>query len=343
MTTNKIIFIKKNNLFLKIMSNMKNKYFIIDYKFYNKNNYIKDLFFKKNFYFIKNSELDKNIIVANNIIIDLLRKNFRKDCNLISIGGGVTGDIGGFVASIYFRGINFINVPTTLLSMVDSSIGGKNALNIKENKNIIGTIYLAKYIIICSFFLKTLSIETYKEGLSEIIKIGIINNKKLFFYLNKRKVFYLNKLIFYSIISKIEVFKKDLYDKNLRMILNLGHTFAHSIEKISHNKISHGKAVFLGLFIIAFLSYKFFYLKKKIFFNIILLLRFFFRFDKLFCLINFKKLYNNIKYDKKNFDKYLKIILIGNFEYCFSKKIKLIYLKKLINKEEIISELVKLA
>ncbi|MGX7582869.1 3-dehydroquinate synthase [Candidatus Vidania fulgoroideorum] len=327
---NNILFIRKIKNISLLLKKIKRKYFIVDYILYLRNKlFIKSLFKKNNYFIVKNSEFSKNFSTINKIVKDLLLKGFKKDCNLICIGGGVVGDISGFIASIYYRGINYINVPSTLLSMVDSSIGGKNAINVKKSKNILGTIYFPKYIIIFKKFLKTLNNRNYLEGFSEILKISIINNKNLFNYLNKYNIKII-KLIFYSILSKISIIKKDLLDKNYRMLLNLGHTFGHSLEKTTKNYFSHGESVFLGIFISSFISYKKFYLKKKTFYNIILLLKKYIILKKYLKLINFKYFLNNIKYDKKNFSKYLKFILIKKIKFCNIVKINVSNLKKIL-------------
>ncbi|MGX7576547.1 3-dehydroquinate synthase family protein [Candidatus Vidania fulgoroideorum] len=339
MKINNILFIKRNHSLINFINKIKNKYFIVDFNLYKKNLFLKKII-KKNFFFIKKSEYDKNIKSVNKIVLDLLNNNFHKDCNLICIGGGVVGDLGGFISSVYFRGINYVNIPTTLLSMVDSSIGGKNGINIKRNKNILGTIYFPKLIIIFENFLKTLKKSTFLEGFSEIIKISIINNKNLFNELNK---FLFNKnlkTIFYSILSKIKIIKKDIYDKNIRFLLNLGHTFAHSIEKVTKNKVNHGNAVFLGILISSYISYKLFFLKKKFFFNIIYLLKKYNNLKKNLFELNYYEIYNNLKYDKKNFLKYLKLVLISE-NGCFLKKTNLLFLKVFFCKKNI-SELVNL-
>ena len=190
-------------------------------------------------------------------ILDLmLQKNFsRNDC-IIAVGGGITGDITAFAASLFKRGINFINIPTTLLSQVDSSIGGKTGVNTKNGKNLIGTFYQPKIVISDTNFLKTLNKREIICGYAEILKHSIIANKKFYLYLDKNvnkvlnlKSPYIEKSIFESCKIKKSIVEKDENEIGLRKTLNFGHTFAHAYEatlKYS-TKLNHGEAVILGI------------------------------------------------------------------------------------------------
>ena len=201
----------------------------------------------------ENNKSQKSI---DKILKILLDKNFsREDC-LISIGGGITGDIGGFAASIFKRGMKFINIPTTLLSQVDSSIGGKTGINTLYGKNLIGSFYQPNLVISDSEFLKTLKKRELICGYGEILKHAIIANKNLFFYLNKNffniislKKPFIEKTIFESCKIKKAIVEKDEKEKDLRKVLNFGHTFAHSYEASLNfsKKLNHGEAVLLGI------------------------------------------------------------------------------------------------
>ena len=202
------------------------------------------------------NEKNKNMNFVNKILQILLKKNFsRQDC-VISIGGGITGDVTGFAASLYKRGLNFINIPTTLLSQVDSSIGGKTGVNTKEGKNLIGSFYQPKIVISDIEFLKSLPKREIICGYGEILKHSLILNKNLFKYLNSNssKIFnlkspFIEKAIFESCKIKKKVVQKDEKEKNIRKILNLGHTFAHAFEATLgySRKLNHGEAVILGI------------------------------------------------------------------------------------------------
>ena len=219
---------------------------------------VKKSLIKKNLtmYFFKASEKNKSQNSVNKILEILLSKNFsREDC-LVSVGGGITGDISGFAASLFKRGLKFINIPTTLLSQVDSSIGGKTGINTRYGKNLIGSFYQPNLVISDIEFLKTLPKRELICGYGEILKHSLIANKKFFYFLDKNsvKIFklsssHIKKAIFESCKIKKQVVEKDEKEKGLRKILNFGHTFAHAFEAtLSYsNKLNHGEAVILGI------------------------------------------------------------------------------------------------
>ena len=206
--------------------------------------------------FIKANEKNKSQKTINVILENLLNKNFtRNDC-LITIGGGITGDIGGFAASVCKRGVKFINIPTTLLSQVDSSIGGKTGINSKYGKNLIGSFYQPKLVISDINFLKTLPKREITCGYGEILKHSLISDKNFFkfLYVNISNILnlktpFIEKVIYKSCIIKKEVVEKDEKEKNLRKILNFGHTFAHAYEaSLGYTRqLNHGEAVILGI------------------------------------------------------------------------------------------------
>ncbi|MGX7576969.1 3-dehydroquinate synthase family protein [Candidatus Vidania fulgoroideorum] len=326
--SSKIIFTKLIKI-KKIIN--KNCFIIIDKK-------IKK-FKKKSNYIIKNENC-KNINTIKKIANKMIKSKCNKNTKIICIGGGVTGDISGFISSIFMRGIKFYNIPTTLLSQVDSSIGAKNGVNLFA-KNLLGTIYITNKIFICFDFLKTLKKKVFYDGFSEIIKISIINNKKLFNYIIENKKIIkkkIKKIIYYSIKSKIKIIEKDLYENNLRIFLNLGHTFAHSIEKVLKYNISHGNAVYIGILMSSLLSYELNYLKKKSLYLIFKIIKFFFK-KILFFLnkLNMNEIKRNFKVDKK-YDGKIKLIVINKIGKVIVKRIKI---KKIKIKIKKIGELVK--
>ena len=202
------------------------------------------------------SEKNKNQKNIDDILSILLNKNFNRNDCVISIGGGITGDISGFAASIFKRGLKFINIPTTLLSQVDSSIGGKTGINNKHGKNLIGTFYQPSLVISDIIFLKSLPKREIICGYGEILKHAIISDKKFFSFLDKNgsQIFNLKsplieKAIFKSCSIKKKVVEADEKEMGIRKILNFGHTFAHAYEatlKYS-KKLNHGEAVILGI------------------------------------------------------------------------------------------------
>ena len=211
---------------------------------------------KKTIYYFEANEKNKNQKNVDIILNILLNKNFsRNDC-LVAIGGGITGDICGFVASSFKRGLNFINVPTTLLSQVDSSIGGKTGINTRHGKNLIGSFYQPKLVVSDTNFLKSLPKREVICGYAEILKHSLISNIKLYKFLDKNvdkilnlKSPFIEKSIIESCKIKKKIVEKDEMEKNLRKSLNFGHTFAHAYEATLSfsKKLNHGEAVILGI------------------------------------------------------------------------------------------------
>lgn len=203
-------------------------------------------------YVIVNGEKSKN---GQNFlkICDFLAENhITKSDLIIALGGGVVGDLAGFVSASYLRGIKFIQVPTTLLAAVDSSVGGKTAIDIESGKNLVGAFYQPKLVLCDYSTLSTLKPEIFTDGCAEVIKYAVIGNKKLFNHLLERgKDFDLEYVISECIKMKRDIVEKDEFDSGERQKLNLGHTIGHSVELCSNFKISHGSAVAIGLAIIA--------------------------------------------------------------------------------------------
>jgi len=229
---------------------------------------------KKNLstHYIKASEINKNLDSVKKILEILLKNNFsRNDC-LISIGGGISGDISGLAASLFKRGLKFINLPTTLLSQVDSSIGGKTGVNTKFGKNLIGSFYQPSLVVSDINLLKTLPKREIICGYGEILKHSLIASKTLFNFLDKNIISILNlkspfieKAIFESCKIKKNLVEKDEKETNLRKTLNFGHTFAHAYEASLNysNKLNHGEAVILGIQSALKFSIKNNFLKQK--------------------------------------------------------------------------------
>lgn len=196
-------------------------------------------------------ENSKNWEMAGKIGQELAKREFDKDSVIIALGGGVVGDLAGFVASFYKRGVNFIQIPTTLIGQVDSSIGGKTGVDIPEGKNLFGTFWQPKAVLIDTDFLKNLPEEEIKNGLAEVIKHGVIQDAELFKYLeenySKRPEGFYLKIIKKSVEIQAKIVAKDEKEKELRKILNYGHTIGHAIESAEQYQIPHGRAVGLGM------------------------------------------------------------------------------------------------
>ncbi len=215
-------------------------------------------FDKNRIIIIKDGEKYKNLKTIEFILNKLLdNKIERKDC-IIAFGGGVVGDMAGFCASSVLRGVDFIQIPTTLLSQVDSSVGGKTGFNNKHGKNLIGAFYQPKKVLIDTNVLNTLSDKDFQCGMGEVIKYAFIEKScnakeyfnlfELFENINPNEVKNKIEEIIYACVSlKAAVVEQDEKENGLRAILNLGHTYAHAIETISNYKIAHGQAVAAGI------------------------------------------------------------------------------------------------
>ena len=204
---------------------------------------------------IKPGEQSKSFSNFQMILNKLAKKKYdRSDC-VVAIGGGVVGDLSGFVAASYMRGIDYIQIPTSLLAQVDSSVGGKTAINIESGKNLVGAFKNPKLVLISSALLKTLPEREFKSGIAEIIKYGLINNKKIFNIFDmqhklilKRNQRVIEELIYESVKTKAKIVTEDERELGIRAILNFGHTYGHAIEAINNYKnILHGEAVAMGM------------------------------------------------------------------------------------------------
>ncbi len=189
--------------------------------------------------------------------LDLLVNNdFKRDDLVIAFGGGVVGDLAGFLAASYMRGISLLQIPTTLLSQVDSSVGGKTAINHTQGKNLIGAFYQPERVIIDSDFLKTLPLRELKTGIAEVIKYGIIFDEDFFSFLedHKEAIYNLNSNSIVHIVNKSCKIKADIViedqkEHGRRALLNFGHTIAHALEAVSeYDEFTHGEAVAVGMY-----------------------------------------------------------------------------------------------
>ena len=242
----KILLVIDKNIDKKIIN-----YMIHDLKITNK---------KLNILYIKGSKINKNLKTFYTILNTLFENKFTKNSVLISCGGGVVGDVSSLVSSLYLRGLIYLHVPTTMTALIDSCIGGKTGVNYRNIINSIGNYYHPNKVYISKNVLKYLPEREYKAGIPELIKCGLINNKKILDLLennkniNERNFIFLKNIIKLALKTKIKFFINDIYEKNERLKLNFGHTFAHaiesSLEKLSKNKgdiLRHGEAVGLGL------------------------------------------------------------------------------------------------
>jgi 3-dehydroquinate synthase len=303
---------------------------------------------KISFHYFNSSEKNKSQKSIDNILSILLSKNFNRNDCLISIGGGITGDVSGFAASLFKRGLKFINIPTTLLSQVDSSIGGKTGINNKYGKNLIGAFYQPSLVISDIIFLKSLPKREIICGYGEILKHAIIADKKFFTFLDINgsqildlKSPLIERAIFKSCSIKKKIVETDEKEMGIRKILNFGHTFAHAYEATLDysKKLNHGEAVILGIKTAAkfslssnILSIKEFNLIE----NHLKKLSLPKNINKFFSIKNLNKILYFMKKDKKNNTNKINLVLlkkIGSPIYKMQfdeKKINLFLKKELI-------------
>ena len=204
---------------------------------------------------IPDGEKFKNMKTLNYILDETFKLNPDRKCAIIAFGGGVVGDLAGFAASVFLRGINYVQVPTTLLAMVDSSVGGKTAVNHAAGKNLIGSFWQPKFVWIDTKFLSTLPDREYIAGCGEIAKYGYIGKKDSFDFIMqnfekicRRAACETEEAIIRSIQIKAKIVSRDETETGERALLNFGHTFAHAFEKIyGYGTLLHGEAVMLGI------------------------------------------------------------------------------------------------
>jgi len=268
----------------------------------------------------KAGEENKNHNTVSNIYNFLLDNKFDRDSVIVALGGGIVGDVAGFVASTFMRGISFIQIPTTLVAQIDSSVGGKVGINFENKKNIIGSFYSPKLVYINAETLNTLPEEIFSAGLSEVVKHGLIMDKDYYRYLqiNQEDIKKRDKNILKNVISgsckiKLSIVKQDERENNIRQILNFGHTVGHAIEHVTNFKLSHGHAVAVGMVAEAYLSYHLNNLTKDELDDIIKTL-------KSFCLPThitqhgdiINEIYNAMLFDKKVKNNTLNIIMLNS-------------------------------
>lgn len=254
---------------------------------------------------VPSGEEAKTLASCNKLIDQLFEEGFGKTSLLIAIGGGATTDAVGFVASIYMRGISLLLIPTTLLGMVDAAIGGKTALDTSFGKNLLGTTYHPKAVLIDLDILKTLPPKEVQNGMAEVIKMGLIFDPAI---LGATK----EKQIELAIHAKIATIEKDPTEKGLRRILNFGHTIGHALEKISDYRLRHGEAVAIGSLAAAHLSMQLGFLPEQEFKKI----------EKLYPPFSLPsnytrdKLFETMRHDKKAIDGAIRFVLIDRIGHA---------------------------
>ncbi len=275
-------------------------------------------------------EASKSFSVAYRMYGSMIEADVDRSWNLLAVGGGVIGDLGGFIAASYFRGIPVIQLPTTLLAMTDSAIGGKVAINHPLGKNLIGFFHLPELILIDPSYLKTLPQREIYSGMAEVVKYGFIADEPFFSFLDLHfsditslQEPFLTEAIKKSAFIKADVVEKDFRETDgLRATLNFGHTFAHGLEKLAEYRyLRHGEAVTIGMVCALFLSFNLGYLDPHSLERGLALLKKF-RFPKgvvkrRFVAIDSERLLENMLSDKKKLDKKLRFVLLKKLGEAF--------------------------
>ena len=303
-------------------------------------NRIKEIFSENkncDLFIMKDGEKNKNYGYAEDFLNDLLSKGHTRNSVIIGIGGGVVGDFSGFIASVYMRGISLIHIPTTLLAMVDSSIGGKVAVNISTGKNIIGAFHQPEMVISELDFIHTLPEIEFKNGITEVLKHSIIGEERLLTILLENDLNSLKKtnniedIVYLSVLFKGKVVQEDEKESGRRAILNFGHTVGHAIESFFEYKgITHGEAVAFGLLIESEISRRIGWLtdsEKEVISDLIKKYGLIYNKYK----INSEDIIKHMKYDKKNIAGKINFVLLkGLNNPVYNQNIDIDLLKEII-------------
>ena len=226
-----------------------NALFLVDENVYN---LYYELFSQTDCFVFRAEEKRKNFDSVKDVLSFFKKKKVHRKNVLVSVGGGITGDVGGFAASVYMRGIPFVNIPTTFLSMVDSSVGGKTGINFDGVKNLVGAFYQPQKVFIDTDFLDTLSDEEFMSGFAEVIKYAAIFDRNFFDELKRPENLQNSEFLRYVIRKcceiKAEIVKLDEREGGVRRLLNFGHTVGHAVETDSGHTVKHGHAVAVGMY-----------------------------------------------------------------------------------------------
>lgn len=290
-------------------------------------------------HFIPQGEKYKNASELQKVYDILVEQKFPRDSAILAFGGGVIGDLAGYAAATYMRGIPFIQVPTTLLSQVDSSVGGKTAINHAKGKNLIGAFYQPKAVIIDTKVLATLPEREIRTGLAEIIKYGIIDDPELFSYLEQNvenlQLFSENKksiwkhIIEKSCSIKSKVVSVDEKESGLRAILNFGHTAGHAFESLTnYERYNHGEAIAIGMVVASEMAHKRGMIDSETFVKIESLIRSL-GLDTTFSKLETQQIIDKIKLDKK--------VQKGKVRFVLPKKLGFVDIFNDIKEDELVS------
>lgn len=275
-------------------------------------------------------ETSKSVSSAWKLYGEMIESDVDRSWNLLAVGGGVVGDLGGYIAASYYRGIPVVQLPTTLLAMTDSSIGGKVAINHPLGKNLIGFFHMPELVLIDPALLRTLPAREIYGGMAEVVKYGFIADRSFFDLLSahfdevvRLEEPYISEAVSRSAFTKADVVEKDFRETTgLRATLNFGHTFAHGLEKLAgYRNLRHGEAVTIGMACALYLSHRLGYLPEaELHEGIGLIGRF--RFprglvNRRFISLDRDELFDSMHSDKKKIDKQLRFVLIDRIGHAF--------------------------
>ena len=270
-------------------------------------------------------EESKNFVELERLLSFMLENNINRNATLIALGGGVVGDLAGFAAASYQRGISYVQMPTTLLAQVDSSVGGKTAINLPLGKNMVGAFYQPQAVFIDTSTLKTLPNREFNSGMAEVVKYGLINDADFLDWIGAnipdilaQNSDTLNYLIQRSCENKAKIVSADERERGIRATLNLGHTFGHAIETaLGYGKWLHGEAVAAGIMMALFMSWKLGFLHKGQIEEIKLLLTHFSLPTEPPQQITPEQFIALMSKDKKNIDGSIRLVLLKSFGDAF--------------------------
>ena len=273
-------------------------------------------------------EKHKNLLTVEKVLQKMLEAGYDRSSGVIALGGGVTGDLAGFVASVFMRGISLIHIPTTLLAMVDSSIGGKTGIDLQKGKNLAGTFYQPKLVLIDPTFLATLPKKEIENGMGEVIKYGVLGDEELleFAEQNRDNVLeknfeFMQKVIVKCCRMKADIVSEDEREQGRRAILNYGHTIGHAIEKLSRYTINHGQAIAMGMILINAMAMEKGVLHKDLNDRICYVLKEYRLLSRLENLLNttkiVEKLWAIMQHDKKNKNGKVRFVIARNIGDIF--------------------------
>lgn len=275
---------------------------------------------------IKAGEKSKNINTLNKVYLKLAKFKITRSDLIVTLGGGVVGDLGGFAAATFLRGISYVQIPTSLLAQIDSSIGGKVAVDLEVGKNLVGNFYQPKAVFIDPLFLETLEKKFLHDGMGEVIKYGAIRDKVLFENLEKYKDDYelienIEYVIHTCCTIKKQVVENDEKDNGERMILNFGHTIGHAVEEFfNYEKFTHGEGVAYGMYAISKNSEKMGITKEGTSERLKNVIKKY-ELPHVIGKIENEKIYEIASLDKKNRGSFINLILLKEIGDCFIKEI----------------------